>query len=61
MCARKGSGHGYPLVRTKKKGRAAITVYAQAHVVTLDDDCWEIFLLDANGGTSMALRGTFPP
>ena len=35
-----------------------IAVYAQAHVVTLDDDCREIFLLNANRGTSLALRGT---
>lgn len=48
----------YPLVRTKKEGRAVIAVYAQAHVVTLDDDCREVFLLNANRGTSLALRGT---
>ena len=48
----------YPLVRTKKERRAVIAVYAQAHVVTLDDDCREVFLLNANRGTSLALRGT---
>ena len=48
----------YPLVRTKKERRAVIAVYAQAHVVTLADDCSEVFLLNANRGTSLALRGT---
>lgn len=48
----------YPLVRTKKEGRAVIAVYAQAHVVTLDEDCREVFFLNANRGMSMALRGT---
>ena len=48
----------YPLVRTKKERRAVIAVYAQAHVVTLDEDCREVLLLNANRGTSLTLRGT---